>query len=116
MRNQQVARRGRPLILLLTTVLSLLVATSPMSVPTFANYAHDQKIDSTEYKQTHGKWDIVNLPDEFKLNTIHAALLPTGKVLLVAGTGNNEANFTSYHTDGKLKVLKMGFWKNVFNI
>ena len=104
--NPTTARRGRPLILLLTTVVSLLVATAPMSVPTFADYAHYQKIESLEYKQTHGKWDVIDLPEEFRLNTIHAALLPTGKVLLVAGTGNNEENFNKYHNENDIKVLK----------
>lgn len=107
MRNKpQAARRGRPLILLITTIVSLFVATAPLSVPTFANYAHDQKIDSLEYKQEHGKWDLVELPKEFRLNAIHGALLPTGKVLLVAGSGNNQTNFDSYHNDGEIKVLK----------
>jgi hypothetical protein len=104
--NPTPARRGRPVILLLTTIIGLLVASAPLSVPAFANYAHKQKIDSLEYKKSHGSWDIVELPVEFKLNSIHAAMLPTGKVLLVAGTGNNETDFNSYHNKGEIKVLK----------
>lgn len=104
--NSRAVRRGQPLVLLLTTILTLLVASSPVSVPALAVQFHSQQINSPSYKNTHGLWDVVDLPPEFRLNTVHAALLPTGKVLLVAGTGNNQADFNSYHDQGTIAVLK----------
>jgi hypothetical protein len=99
-------RRGSPLALLLTTLVALLIASSPMSVPALATWHHELKINSLEYKRTHGYWETLNIPEAFKLNTIHAALLPTGKVLLVAGSGNNRDNFNQFHDEGKIAVLK----------
>ncbi|OPF82723.1 galactose oxidase [Streptomyces antioxidans] len=56
---------------------------------------HAYKIDQPEYKAENGHWDVVNIPEEYRINTIHAALLHTGKVLLVAGSGNNAKNFAA---------------------
>src|SRR5690349_12520207 len=41
--------------------------------------------------EKYGRWDIM----EYKspVNSVHAALLNTGKVLLIAGSGNNEESF-----------------------
>lgn len=101
-----VARRGRPFFLLMGTLIALLVASTPMSVPAVAEWQHNSKINSTEYKQQYGSWEVVTLPEEFRLNTIHAAALPTGKVLLVAGSGNVRDNFKAFDESSTIKVLK----------
>lgn len=54
---------------------------------------HDYKINRPEYKAANGHWDFLDIPAEFKINSIHASLLHTGKVLLIAGSGNNQKNF-----------------------
>lgn len=54
---------------------------------------HTYKINQPEYKAENGHWDVVDVPEQYRINTIHAALLHTGKVLLVAGSGNNAKNF-----------------------
>lgn len=54
---------------------------------------HQYEINRPEYKAENGHWDVVDVPEEFRQNTIHAALLHTGKILLVAGSGNNLDNF-----------------------
>jgi hypothetical protein len=46
-----------------------------------------------DYMSTFGHWNTLNVPAEFRVNAIHAALLPTGKVLIIAGSGNNTKNF-----------------------
>ncbi|GAA2367187.1 kelch motif-containing protein [Streptomyces cuspidosporus] len=56
---------------------------------------HHYEINQPEYKARNGHWDVVNVPEEYRINTIHAALLHTGKVLLVAGSGNNARNFAA---------------------
>lgn len=77
-----------------------------MTLPAWAEWRHNTKINSMEYKQAHGYWETIDIPEEFRINTIHAALLPSGKVLLVAGSGNNRQNFDSFHNDNKIAVLK----------
>jgi len=47
------------------------------------------------YKATHGAWETVNLPDLFKVNAVHSVLLSTGKVLLIAGSGNDAKKFAA---------------------
>lgn len=56
---------------------------------------HAYKINQPEYKAENGHWDVVDVPEAYRINTIHAALLHTGKVLLVAGSGNNAKNFAA---------------------
>ncbi|QKV96086.1 DUF1929 domain-containing protein [Streptomyces sp. NA02950] len=50
---------------------------------------HEFKINQPEYLARYGHWDVADMPERFQLNSIHATLLPTGKVLLIAGSGNN---------------------------
>ncbi|MEU2157780.1 galactose oxidase-like domain-containing protein [Streptomyces sp. NPDC019396] len=54
---------------------------------------HEYKINKPEYKAANGHWDYLDVPSEYRINSIHAALLHTGKVLLIAGSGNNQKNF-----------------------
>ncbi|WP_405820190.1 kelch motif-containing protein [Streptomyces sp. NBC_00838] len=54
---------------------------------------HDYKINRPDYKAANGHWDFLDIPSKFKINSIHASLLHTGKVLLIAGSGNNQKNF-----------------------
>ncbi|WP_275559505.1 kelch motif-containing protein [Streptomyces sp. 5-6(2022)] len=56
---------------------------------------HAYKINQPEYKAENGHWDVVDVPEAYRINTIHAALPHTGKVLLVAGSGNNAKNFAA---------------------
>ncbi|MFI9200117.1 galactose oxidase-like domain-containing protein [Streptomyces sp. NPDC053048] len=76
---------------------AVVVALAGMNGPAIWGYAadqyHDYKINQFEYKEKNGHWDVVDVPKEYRINTIHAALLHTGKVLLIAGSGNNAANF-----------------------
>ncbi|MFT4218875.1 MAG: galactose oxidase early set domain-containing protein [Micropruina sp.] len=45
------------------------------------------------YRAENGAWETVELPAEFRVNGIHSVMLPTGKVLIVAGSGNNAHHF-----------------------
>lgn len=102
----RTARRGQPFTLFVSTVIALLAASSPLSVPAVAEWHHNQIINAPDYLSSRGKWDIINLPEAFRLNTIHAALLPTGKVLLVAGSGNNRDSFNEFNNNDMISVLK----------
>lgn len=63
---------------------------------------HQYQINRPEYKAENGKWEIIEFPEEYRLNTIHAALLHTGKVLLIAGSGNNQDNFDAKKYDTRI--------------
>ena len=98
--------RGRPPVLVGLTIVALLIASLPISIPTYASIRHEQQISNLSYKQQHGYWETLDLPKEFSLNTVHASMLPTGKVLLVAGSGNTLTTFNDYHDKGTIAVLK----------
>lgn len=73
------------------------VLLAGLNAPAALSFAEDRyhayKIDQPEYKAEYGSWEQVNIPKEYRTNAIHAALLHTGKVLIVAGSGNDEAHF-----------------------
>ncbi|AGP55576.1 kelch motif-containing protein [Streptomyces rapamycinicus] len=50
---------------------------------------HEFKINQPKYLARYGHWDVADMPERSQLNSIHATLLPTGKVLLIAGSGND---------------------------
>ena len=64
------------------------------------NALHEYKINSQGYKERNGHWSILSVPEKMRVNAIHAALLRTGKVLIVAGSGNDRKQFDAgkFHT------------------
>ncbi|MFF3343976.1 galactose oxidase-like domain-containing protein [Streptomyces sp. NPDC002779] len=54
---------------------------------------HEYKIAQPAYKARYGSWTQIDIPEEYRTNAIHAALLHTGKVLIVAGSGNEQKKF-----------------------
>ena len=91
--------RYRPSPQLRKTALgaTALVALAGLNAPAAVGFAerqyHQYKINQPRYKSLYGHWDLVDVPQEFRINAIHAALLHTGKVLLIAGSGNDQRNF-----------------------
>jgi hypothetical protein len=69
------------------------VANVPPAYDAVTGWLHEQKINSADYKRAHGSWQIVDLPEGQRVNAIHAAVLPTGKLLLIAGSGNERTQF-----------------------
>ncbi|MYX16590.1 DUF1929 domain-containing protein [Streptomyces sp. SID8374] len=73
------------------------VVLAGLNAPAALSFAEDQyhayKIAQPKYKAEYGSWERVDIPKEYRTNAIHAALLHTGKVLIVAGSGNDEKNF-----------------------
>ncbi|WIM93064.1 galactose oxidase early set domain-containing protein [Actinoplanes oblitus] len=64
-------------------------------------WRHEQLINSMPYKKSHGFWQTVELPKGVRVNAIHAALLPSGRILLIAGSGNKLEQFQA----GTFKTL-----------
>ncbi|BCJ52218.1 hypothetical protein Asp14428_36930 [Actinoplanes sp. NBRC 14428] len=74
-------------------VLSAIVFVNRPMVAFGAEAYHDFTINRQSYKEKYGHWSRLPVPHGFRVNAIHAALLSTGKVLIVAGSGNNRDNF-----------------------
>ncbi|WP_433825701.1 galactose oxidase-like domain-containing protein [Actinoplanes sp. CA-015351] len=86
---------ARRLLTALTTILALAavaVVNRPIVVLATDQY-HEFAINRQSYKETFGHWSLLPVPAGFKINAIHGALLKTGKVLIIAGSGNNRENF-----------------------
>ncbi|MEU3556436.1 kelch motif-containing protein [Streptomyces fragilis] len=87
----------------------VLAALNAPAVYDFASRTyHAHLIEQPSYKADHGHWQIVDVPERFRINTIHAALLSTGKVLLIAGSGNNTKMFDA-------KTFRTVVWDPVRN-
>ncbi|WP_455353578.1 galactose oxidase-like domain-containing protein [Streptomyces sp. SYSU K217416] len=87
------SRRTRRIAIGAAVVVALAGFNGPALYRFGSEQYHEYKINRPEYKASNGYWDMLDVPAEYKINTIHAALLHTGKVLLVAGSGNNQKNF-----------------------
>jgi hypothetical protein len=99
---QRTPNRFRQHILLpLIAVAVLGAANGPPLFDFVSGWRHERKVNSAGYKRTHGFWQIVDLPKGQRLNAIHAAVLPTGKLLLIAGSGNDREQFKA----GTFKTL-----------
>ncbi|GAA1899887.1 kelch motif-containing protein [Streptomyces sodiiphilus] len=77
------------------TGVTLLLAG--LNLPAAMSFAqdrlHEYRISRPAYQAQYGSWEIVDVPEKYRTNAIHAALLRTGKVLLIAGSGNDEEMF-----------------------
>ncbi|WP_415949222.1 galactose oxidase-like domain-containing protein [Streptomyces sp. KLOTTS4A1] len=103
-------RRTTKFLLGTGAVLVLGAANAPAAYDFASTRYHAYKIGQPEYKAGHGEWTVVDVPEKYRINTIHAALLHTGKVLLVAGSGNDATQFDA-------KTFRTVLWdpeKNTF--
>ncbi|MFJ5140578.1 galactose oxidase-like domain-containing protein [Streptomyces sp. NPDC088707] len=74
-------------------VLVLAALNAPAAVSFAEEKYHAYKIAQPGYQRRFGSWTEVPVPGRYRINAIHAALLHTGKVLLIAGSGNSQKNF-----------------------
>ncbi|MEU9287550.1 kelch motif-containing protein [Streptomyces sp. NPDC048275] len=95
-------RRARRLAIGGAVVLALAGMNGPWVYRVSKEQYHQYTINKPEYKAANGHWDIIEFPEEYRQNTIHAALLHTGKVLLIAGSGNNQENFDAKQFDTRI--------------
>ncbi|MFI6011384.1 galactose oxidase-like domain-containing protein [Streptomyces sp. NPDC051243] len=102
MNDRAGRRRARRLAIGTAVVLALAGMNGPWLYRVGTEKYHQYQINRPEYKAENGKWEIVEFPEEYRQNTIHAALLHTGKVLLIAGSGNNQDNFDAKKYDTRI--------------
>ena len=70
----------------------VVVVNRPM-VAAATTALHEYNINRQSYKEQYGHWSTLSVPQDFKINAIHAAMLSTGKLLIIAGSGNNRDAF-----------------------
>ncbi len=93
---------------------ALLVGLNAPAALSFAEEQyHEYKISRPGYKAKYGSWKMVDIPKEFRTNAIHAALLHTGKVLIVAGSGNEQKKFDAGSFDTVLWDPKNNTFKKI---
>lgn len=85
-------RRGRIITIILVPAV-LVTVNVPPAIGFVNQLRHEQLINSPEYQAEFGRWDVVELAGDQRVNAIHAALLPTGKLLIIAGSGNDTEQF-----------------------
>jgi hypothetical protein len=102
MKDQAGRRRARRLAIGTAVVLALAGMNGPWVYRFATAQYHQYKINRPEYKAENGHWDIIEFPEEFRQDTIHASLLHTGKILMIAGSGNNQDNFNAKRFDTRI--------------
>jgi len=102
MKDGASRRRVRRLAIGAAVVLALAGMNGPWLYRFGTEKYHEYKINKPEYKAANGHWNVIDFPEEFRQNTIHAALLHTGKILLIAGSGNNADNFDAKKFDTRI--------------
>jgi hypothetical protein len=99
--------RRRPSVRRIQAAVGVIVVAAAVAVngPPIVQFVkvehHRWLINTASYKRRYGHWSILPVPAGMRVNAIHAALLYTGKVLIVAGSGNNIGNFNA----GKFESL-----------
>ncbi|AJE82252.1 putative secreted protein [Streptomyces albus] len=74
---------------------------------------HEYKIAQPGYQARYGSWQQVSIPEKYRTNAIHAALLHTGKVLIVAGSGNEQRKFDAGSFDTVLWDPQKNTYKKI---
>ncbi|RFU20832.1 radical copper oxidase GlxA [Geodermatophilus marinus] len=92
-RRPRPLRRLRNAALTTLTVAGLVAANGPVVTDVVTAAYTDFQRSRPDYMAQHGSWETVELPEEYRVQAIHAALLHTGKVLLIAGSGNDAQDF-----------------------
>ncbi|WP_327343507.1 kelch motif-containing protein [Streptomyces europaeiscabiei] len=89
----QSPRKTRKYLLGVGAVALLAGLNAPAAIGFAQEWYHEWKIAQPGYRAEYGSWTQVDIPKRFRTNAIHAALLHTGKVLIVAGSGNEQKKF-----------------------
>ncbi|MDI6098413.1 galactose oxidase early set domain-containing protein [Actinoplanes sp. NEAU-A12] len=87
-----LARRLVSGLVTLVVLAVVAMANRPM-VAAAGEALHTFQINRQSYKERYGHWARLPVPRDFKVNAIHAALLHTGKMLIIAGSGNDRDAF-----------------------
>lgn len=90
---QRRRQRGMHLTFGVLVLIGLLAVNGPPIVSLVRKEYHEWKINTASYKRRYGHWSMLSVPTDMRIDAVHAILLNTGKVLIMAGSGNNVGNF-----------------------
>lgn len=102
--NRTAQRRRQRAIqsfVLALVAVGMVVVNGPPLVALGESVYHNWKINRASYKRRYGHWTILSVPTSMRVNAVHTILLNTGKVLMLAGSGNEIGNFDA----GKFESL-----------
>src|SRR5580693_2682092 len=79
----------------------ILAVNAPTVGAAVAGWYHHYQNTRPAYEAKNGLWVKLDIPSKFRVNGIHSTLLYNGDVLIMAGSGNNQAFFNA----GTFKTL-----------
>ncbi|MFG2718300.1 galactose oxidase-like domain-containing protein [Streptomyces sp. NPDC048416] len=94
-------------------VVLLAGLNAPAALSFATEQYHAYEIAQPEYMARYGAWHGVDIPEKYRTNAIHAALLHTGKVLIIAGSGNKQDHFDAGTFDTVLWNPKDNTFKKI---
>ncbi|SEE49653.1 protein of unknown function [Streptomyces sp. 3213] len=109
----QPSQRTRKTVLGIGGIAVLAGLNAPAALEFAGEQYHEYKITRPDYMAKYGSWDQVDIPKEYRTNAIHASLLHTGKVLIVAGSGNEQKKFNAGSFDTVLWDPKANTFKKI---
>ena len=73
----------------------VLAINVPTVGATVAGWYHEYQVTRPAYEARYGLWTKLDIPVNYRVNGIHSTLLYNGDVLIMAGSGNNQAFFNA---------------------
>jgi hypothetical protein len=95
------SRRSLRIVLAVVMGVAVIAANIPTVGAAVARWYDNYQITRPAYEAKYGLWVKLNIPARFRVNGIHSTLLYNGNVLIMAGSGNNQAFFNA----GTFKTL-----------
>ncbi len=74
---------------------AIAAANVPTVGGTVTGWYHRYEVTRPAYEARYGLWTRLDIPARFRVNGIHSTLLYNGDVLIMAGSGNNQAFFNA---------------------
>ncbi|MFI8530030.1 galactose oxidase-like domain-containing protein [Streptomyces aquilus] len=109
----QPSQKTKKTVLGIGGIAILAGLNAPAALDFVGEKYHAYQIAQPEYQAKYGSWATVDIPEEYRTNAIHAALLHTGKVLIVAGSGNEQKKFDEGSFDTILWDPKTDTFKKI---
>ncbi|WP_329185922.1 kelch motif-containing protein [Streptomyces sp. NBC_01428] len=110
---RQPSKKTRKRLLGITGIAVLAGLNAPAALGLAGETYHAYTISRPSYQATYGSWTQIDIPRAYRTNAIHAALLHTGKVLIVAGSGNEQKKFDKGSFDTVLWDPKNDTFKKI---
>jgi hypothetical protein len=95
------ARRVTGMLVGVLAFSGIIGANVPTVGAAVGDWYHDYQITRPAYEADYGLWVKLGIPSQYRVNAVHSTVLYNGDVLIMAGSGNNQAYFDA----GTFKTL-----------